>query len=164
MGIPATKALLLIDSEKERDALSAMLGGLSREQVLWPGAYGWSAKDHVAHLAEWERLFGYWYDAGVRGENPPVPAPGFTWATVHELNAAIYERHRDEQLEHVMADWRESSRRFTALVNHIAEPELFMPGRYAWTGRGTMASFVYECGGNHYRWAATEIKRGLKRR
>jgi hypothetical protein len=130
--------------------------------LLWPGAYGWSAKDFVAHLAEWERMFFGWYDAGLRGEDPPVPAEGYTWATEHELNQAIYERHRDEQLEHVLADWRDTSRRLLLGINGISEADLFTPGRYAWTGRGALASFVYECGPNHYRWAATEIKRGLK--
>ena len=53
MAAPRTKALLLADAEKEREALLAMLGGMSREQLLWPGAYCWSAMDFVAHLAEW---------------------------------------------------------------------------------------------------------------
>jgi hypothetical protein len=130
--------------------------------LLWAGAYGWSAKDLVAHLAEWERMFFGWYEAGLRGEDPPVPAEGYTWATEHELNQAIYDRHRDEQLEHVLADWRDTSHRLLLGINGISEMDLFTPGRYAWTGRGTLASFVYECGPNHYRWAATEIKRALK--
>jgi hypothetical protein len=162
MAAPRTKALLLADAEKEREALLAMLGGMSREQLLWPGAYGWSAKDQVAHLAEWERMLFGWYDAGLRGENPPVPAEGYTWATEDALNRVIYERHRDDQLEHAMADWRDTSRRLIALTQTIPEMELFMPERYAWTGRGTLASFVYECGPNHYRWARNEIKRGIK--
>jgi hypothetical protein len=162
MAIPTTKALLLAETEEERDALLAMLGSMNREQLSWAGAYGWSAKDFVVHLAEWERMLFGWYDAGARGENPAVPAEGYTWATEHELNQAIYERHRDDQLEHVLSDWRETSRRLLAFANATSEADLFAPGRYAWTGRGTLASFVYECGANHYRWATTEIKRGLQ--
>lgn len=164
MGMPKTKALLLADTDRERDALMALLGRMSREQLLWPGAYGWSAKDHVAHLAEWQRLLFGWYEAGLRGENPPTPAEGYTWATMDALNKAIYEQHRDDGLEHVMADWNETSRRLLTLTELISEADLFLPGRYAWTGRGTLASFVYECGGNHYRWSAREIMRGLKAR
>jgi len=51
MGMPPTKAILLDAATREREALSAMLAGLTREQLLWRGAYGWSVKDHVAHLA-----------------------------------------------------------------------------------------------------------------
>lgn len=162
MGMPKTKSLLLADTGRQRDALLALLGGMSREQMHRPGAYGWSAKDHVAHLAEWERLLFGWYDAGLRGEDPPTPAEGYTWATMDALNQAIYERHRDDALEQVMADWNETSRRLLALTGSIAETDLYSPGRYPWTGRGTLASFVYECGANHYRWSAAEIKRGLK--
>jgi len=162
MGMPPTRTLLIVDAEKQRDSLGSLLGGLSREQMLWPGAYGWSAKDHVAHLADWERLLFSWYDAGLRGEEPAVPAPGFTWATIDGLNRQIYDRHRDDQLEHVVADWQMTSRQLIAMAQGISEADLFTPGRYAWTGRGTLASFVYECGPNHYRWAAVEIKRGLK--
>ena len=162
MARPNTKALLLADTEKERDALMAMLGRMSPAQLTWQGAYGWSAKDFVAHLAEWERLFFGWYEAGMRGENPPVPAEGYTWATEAELNQAIYERYRDERLERVLADWRDSSKRMLGVAQAIPETDLFSPNRFEWTGRGTLAAFVYECGANHYRWAMTEIKRGLK--
>jgi hypothetical protein len=164
VGIPATKGLLLADANKEREKLLMTLAGMSREQLLWPGAYGWSARDHVAHLAEWERLFFGWYEAAARGEEPPVPADGYTWATIDALNRAIYDRHQDDQLEHVLADWHDTSRRLIALAEYMPEADLFTSGRYTWTGRGNLASFVYECGPNHYRWSAVEIKRGLKNR
>ncbi|MGD0247622.1 MAG: ClbS/DfsB family four-helix bundle protein [Candidatus Limnocylindrales bacterium] len=162
MAAPKTKALLLAQTEQERDALMTMLAGLSPEELLSPGAYGWSAKDHLAHLAEWERMLLAWYDAGVRGEKPAVPGEGYTWATLDALNKRIYEQHRDEPAAHVLADWRDTSRRLLVMTQAASESDLFTPHRYPWTGRGTLASFVYECGPNHYRWAATEIKRGLK--
>jgi hypothetical protein len=162
MAAPKTRALLLAQTEQERDALMRMLAGLSPEQLLWPGACGWSAKDHVAHLAEWERMLLAWYEAGLRGENPDVPGEGYTWATLDGLNGRIYEQHRDEPLAQVMADWHASSAALMGMANQASESDLFTPGRYPWTGRGTLASFVYECGPNHYRWAAREIKRGLK--
>ena len=162
MATPPTRALLVAQTEQERDKLSALIAGMSREQLLWPGAYGWSAKDHVAHLAEWERMLFGWYDAGLRGEDPPTPAEGYSWANLHYLNQRIYELHRDDQLEHVLIDWRETSRRLLTMAATTNEVELYTPGRFAWTARGTLASFVYECGANHYRWAAVEMKRGLK--
>jgi hypothetical protein len=162
MASPRTKAELSAETARQRDALAALLAGLTREQMMWPGAYGWSAKDHVAHLTEWERMFFGWYEAGLRGEEPPVPAEGYTWATMDALNQRIYDQHRDEQLEHVLANWRETSKQLIAGTEAISELDLFGPGRFPWTGRGTLASFVYECGANHYRWAAVEIKRGLK--
>jgi hypothetical protein len=162
MGLPRKRALLAAETEKERDNLSSLIAGMSREQLMWAGAYGWSAKDLVAHLGEWELMLFSWYDAGLRGENTPVPAEGYTWATEHELNQRIYTQHRDDQLEHVLADWRETSRRLLTMASTTLEVDLFTPGQFAWTGRGALAAFVYECGANHYRWAAVEMKRGLK--
>jgi hypothetical protein len=164
VALPKTKAELLAQTARQRDALAALLAGLSRQQMLWPGAYGWSAKDHVSHLAEWERMLFGWYEAGLRGEDPPVPAEGYTWSTMDALNRRIFDEHRDEQLEHVLADWRETSRRLISGAEAMSEFDMFGPGRFPWTGRGTLASFIYECGPNHYRWAAVEIKRGLKAR
>jgi hypothetical protein len=162
MAHPKTKAELLAATDLHRATLQGYLASLSREQLLWPGAYGWSAKDHVAHLADWERLLFGWYDAGARGEDPPVPAEGYTWATMDELNRKMWESHRDDQLEHVLADWNETSRRLVAFAQAMTEPDLFTPGRFSWTGRGTLAGYVFECGANHYRWSAVEIKRGLR--
>jgi len=79
MAIPPTRALLVADAEKERDNLSALIAGMSREQLLWAGAYGWSAKDYVAHLAEWERMLFGWYDAACAARIrmcPPRATPG----------------------------------------------------------------------------------------
>ena len=162
MAHPLTKEELLAATVRERDGLQAYLTGLSSEQLLRPGEYGWSARDHIAHLAEWERMLFGWYEAGLRGESPAVPAEGYTWATMNALNRQIYEQHRDEPAEQVMADWIDTSRRLIALTQTIPEADLFGRGRFSWTGRGTLASFVYECGANHYRWAAREIKRGLR--
>jgi hypothetical protein len=162
MAMPPTKALLLDAATREREALSAKLAGLAREQLLWRGVYGWSAKDHVAHLAEWERMLVSWCDAGWRGESPAVPGEGYTWATLSDLNQRIFDEHRDDRLEHVMADWHDTSGRLIALTEATSEADLFAPGRFTWTGRGTLASFVYECGPNHHRWSAAEIREGLK--
>ena len=129
MGMPPTKAILLDAATREREALSAMLAGLTREQLLWRGAYGWSVKDHVAHLAEWERMLFSWYDAGWRGESPAVPGEGYTWATLSDLNQRIFDQYRDAQLEHVMADWHDTSRRLIALTEATSQADLFTPGR-----------------------------------
>lgn len=164
MAHPATKAELLAAATRDRDELLHLLSTLTPEQLVQPGAYGWSAKDHVAHLSAWERLLLEWYEVGARGQEQQLPAAGYTWATMDQLNRDIYERHAAEPFPHVMAEWQDSNGRMIRLVDWLPESELFAPGRFAWTGRGTMAAYVDECGPKHYRWATAEIKRGLKAR
>jgi hypothetical protein len=164
MAQPRTKAQLLTATEKERDALQVLLSRLSPEDMVRPGAYGWSAKDHVAHLSEWERMLFGWYEAGWRGEEPAVPAEGYTWASMDALNQRLFERHRDDPPAHVLADWQQTARQLQLLAEQVSEADLFTPNRFAWTGRGTLASFFFECGANHYRWSTEQIRRGLKAR
>jgi hypothetical protein len=35
-------------------------------------------------------------------------------------------------------------------------------GRFTWTGRGTLTSFVHECGPSHYIWARKEKRSRVK--
>ncbi len=161
MAHPKTKADLLTQTRVERAALLDCLAALSPEDMNRPGAYGWAAKDFVAHLAEWERLLFGWYESGLRGEKPELPAKGYTWRTMDDLNAAIFQRFKAEPAAALLATWRETSDRLIELAESLPEAELFEKKHFAWTGSTSMALYVDECGPNHYRWARTEIEKGL---
>ena len=155
----ASKEALLAEIAAKRAALDKVLDGLTDEQMLVPGVCGvWSAKDIVAHLAEWQRMVLGWYAAGVRGETVKTPAPDLNWAQTPTLNQRIYERHKDVPLAEVRADFAATDADLVALVRALSEAELLEAGAHAWTGKNALASYVSPCTCGHYEWARKLIR------
>ena len=124
---------------------------------------GWVVgKDVLAHLSEWEQMCLDWYRLGVIGEKPPVPAEGYNWAQLPALNQHILEKHRQRTLEEIL-DWFEASyMEILAIVQDIPEAEMFTPGKYAWTGKNSMAAYFIGSTSSHYLWARKEVRKIIK--
>lgn len=165
MAKPASKGQLLADIQSERETLEQFLRGLSEEQLTAPGTVGeWSAKDVMAHLAEWEGMFLAWYAAGKRGEAPHTPAPGFTWGQLPALNQQIYEKHRERSLQEVQQLFTDSHQAMLNAIQSMSVEELFTPGYYAWTKKHALAAYITPNTSRHYRWAITEMRKRFKSR
>ena len=165
MPKPTTKDELLREIHLERDRLERFLLPLSPEQMTQSGAIAeWSVKDVLAHLAEWEGLLLVWYQAGRRGENPALPAEGYGWEQMDDLNQNIFEKYRPWSLDEVLAYSRKSYQDMLDAVQAMTEDELFTPGRYAWTKTDALVDYVIPCTSEHYQWARQEMGTGLKAR
>jgi hypothetical protein len=150
---------LLHQIDLERRKLEKTLESLAPPAMERPGVVGiWSVKDLLAHLAAWEGFFLSWYRAGVRGETPEIPAPGFTWKQMHQLNEQVFREHRLHSLEDVQAWFYRSYQEIRQVVDDIPEKDLFEPGRYPWQGKHPLAGFIKANTCNHYRWANTKIR------
>lgn len=157
-----TKTALIEGIREQRVKLEKKLARLSDEQMTAPMMRAWSAKDILMHLVDWEQRMIGWYQAGLRGEVPQTPAPGMTWKDLAKVNRVGFERHRTLPLQQAMEAFHSSYLQILKLVESIPEEDLFVPGRYAWLGRASLAGFLDECSGNHYKWARGQIhvKRG----
>ena len=165
MPRPTSKSELLAEMRKEREALQQFLSALSPEQMTCPGAIGtWSVQDVLAHLIEWEQMVLGWHAAGLRGEIPHLPAEGFTWGQLPQLNQRIWEKHRDRALEDIQKQFRCSNEQVLAIVEGLSEQDLFTAGRFAWAKKNALAAYVASCTSSHYRWARAEMRKGLKAR
>jgi hypothetical protein len=154
---------LLHQIDLERRKLEKTLGSLDPSAMERPGVVGnWSVKDLLAHLAAWEGFFLSWYRAGVLGETPEIPAPGFTWKQMHQLNELIFQEHRLQSLEDVQAWFARSYQEIHQVVEGIPEKDLFEPGRYPWQGKHPLTGFIKANTCNHYRWANTKIRDWMK--
>jgi hypothetical protein len=160
MAKQTTKAGLLHDILVERRQLEKNLAGIHPSARTIPGVCGeWSVKDILSHLAAWEQLFLGWYQAGVRGEIPVMPAPGYNWHTMHELNAYIYTNNCRRSLDDVEAEFSASYQQILALVQALPEEDIFTPGRYAWLGQHRLVDFMTPNTSNHYAWAKRLIRK-----
>jgi hypothetical protein len=167
MGKRLRKQPLLVEIGKERAALDAALAPLAPRDMTVPGVTrgGWSVKDILAHLVEWQRMNLDWYAAGVRGEKPAMPAPGFTLRELPRLNAMIQRKHHRRSLRAVVKDYREYHQRMVALIEALPDADLVTLERYSWTGPSwTLSDYLRASTAAHYLWARTRIRRWWRAR
>jgi hypothetical protein len=162
MGKRLKKAELLRSIDEERSALDAAIARLSRRQMTQAGVTrgGWSVKDILAHLLEWQQMNLDWYEAGLRGEKVYMPAPGYTLRDLPRLNAMIHRKHRRRSLQSVVADCETHHRQIIALIHSLSDEDLTTIGRYAWTGPSwTLSDYLRASTTAHYLWARQRIAR-----
>lgn len=162
MGKRLRKQELLTEIHLERTALDDTLARLTSRQMTRAGVTrgGWSVKDVLAHLVEWQRMNLDWYAAGLRGETPAMPAPGFTLRELPRLNEMIYRKHHRRSLQAVLQDYRSYHERVVALVEALPDIDLVTLGRFSWTGPSwTLSDYLRASTAAHYLWARTRIRR-----
>jgi hypothetical protein len=121
---------------------------------------GWSIKDILAHLVEWQQMNLDWYAAGLRGEKPAMPAPGFTWRELPRLNAMIQRKHARRSLQAVLKDYRYHHEQIVALIDTLFDKDLVTLGRFSWTRPSwTLSDYFRVNTIAHYLWARTRIRR-----
>ena len=162
MGKRLRKKELLSEIQRERRALDEALSRLAARQMTKAGVTrgGWSVKDVLAHLVEWQQMSLGWYAAGLRGETPAMPAPGFTLRELPRLNAMIYRKHHRRSLAAVMHDYRLSHQSIVELIEALPDADLVTLRRFSWTGPSwTLSDYLRAATAAHYLWARTRIRR-----
>lgn len=123
-----TKEQLLTDIHHGWQTMQAFLGAFSPAQLTGPtDAAGWTAKDHLIHLAVWEQGIL----ALLNGESRPA-AMGvdlIVWqaADYDQINALIQLTHQDRPLDEVFAFWRDVHQRLIAQIETLTDAELARP-------------------------------------
>ena len=132
------------DIRREYDSLCALLRGIPkarwREQGVWGD--GWTVSDLVAHLAEWQCMFLAWYEDGLRGTAPRMPALGYGWSETPRLNRAIWMKHRSRSPAAVRANFASGYSRILQLAEALSAEQLLMPGHFKWTGKQPLATYL----------------------
>ncbi|MEW5995408.1 MAG: ClbS/DfsB family four-helix bundle protein [Candidatus Zixiibacteriota bacterium] len=159
-----SKQALMDDIRTAHDSLCARLAEIPKARWHEPGVWGdgWTLCDLVAHLAEWQHMFLGWYEDGLRGATPEMPAPGFKWSETPRLNRAIWEKHRSRSHVAVRAEFDSGYSRIVRIVEALSPQQLLRPGHFAWTGEHPVTTYIGPNTASHYRFAIKAIKRWLK--
>lgn len=123
-----TKAELMARIDRSWARLAEIADREGDARLTAPGgADGWSVKDHLAHVATWERsllalLAGHSRAAAVGVDEATNDA-----ADTDRRNALIYERNRDRPLSDVLAFFRQSHADVLAALAPLSDDDLFQP-------------------------------------
>jgi len=124
---PRNKAELLARIESSRRALLARLGTESEGTLVMSGPEGaWSAKDHIAHIAAWERYLAAlltgadrWTEMGLTAA--PTPREESV------INEAIYQHNKDLSLRQVYAAWDAAHHAVLNALEPMSDDDLLLP-------------------------------------
>jgi hypothetical protein len=165
MGKRLSKQQLLAEIEEQRTALDRCLALVPQRLMTRAGVTrgGWSVKDILGHLVQWQQMNLDWYAAGKRGEKPAMPAPGYTLRELPRLNQMIYRKHHRRPLRTVLEDYRSYHTRVLTLIETLTDDDLVTLGRFSWTGPSwTLSDYLRASTSAHYLWARTRINRWLR--
>jgi hypothetical protein len=125
-----TKANLLRRIEIAWNDLQSFLGTLSAEQLTQPtDAAGWTAKDHIIHLAAW--IDGVMSLLDGKSQREGMDIDPATWKRGDDaINAVIQQRYRDIPLDEVLRIFRQKHEQLAAKINAMTEEELLLPYRH----------------------------------
>ena len=159
MGRPTSKEQLLAAADNEFNRLWAAVERVPAEARELPGACAtWSVKDLLAHLHAWQEMTLDWERAGSAGEQPEIPAPGYSFADAPELNQAIHERTCDTAWSDAVAALRGTHDQLMAVIDGYRNEDLFTKRRYPWTRSTSVGAYLVSATSSHYAWASKLIR------
>lgn len=127
----ATKAELLSDIEHAWAALNAALGRLTEIQMTTiRDAQGWTVKDHLIHLAHWERSVVFFLQGKPRHAGLDVDEALYLNSGDDETNAVIFQRRKDDPFGEALAQFRDIHQQLLQLLQPLTDADLRQPYRH----------------------------------
>jgi hypothetical protein len=125
-ALPRGKTELIERIERSRAALDEALAGMSDAQLVARSeSDAFSVKDHIAHLAAWERGI-----VALLHREPRYGAMGVDEQTylsasnADDINTVLFERAKDLTLAEVLDDLRQTQRALLAALAPLSDADL----------------------------------------
>jgi len=165
MPRPKTKEELIGLSNKNYQLLIDFVRSFSADEQLkefTEGTMNRNIRDVLAHLHHWHLMMLEWYEVGMRGEKPEMPAKGYSWKTTPDLNKVIWEKYNSTHLSIIFSMLDDSFNQLQEVINGHSNDELFEKKRFKWTGTTSLGSYLVSATSSHYDWAYKLIKKAKK--
>lgn len=162
MPRPKSKTELENLSQENFEKLMTLISSMpleDQEKDFPKGTMNRNIRDILCHLYEWHIMFLNWYDLGMRNEKPAMPAKGYTWKTLPELNRKIFEKYQNTSLAESKKLFENSFEKIRDIILKHNNQELFTKKRYNWTGTTSLGAYLVSATSSHYDWAINLIKK-----
>jgi hypothetical protein len=114
--------------------------------------------DVICHLHEWHLMMKNWYEIGMSGNKPAIPAEDVTWQTLPILNHRIYAKYKGTTLNEAIKLLKKSHTEIVDIIQKHSNDELFTKKKYKWTGTTSLGAYLISATSSHYEWALKTIK------
>lgn len=165
MPRPKNKKELLMLSQRNFKELNVYIDSFSdidKNKEFPKGMMNRCIRDVLAHLHEWHQMMLEWYEVGMRGDKPDIPAKGYTWKTTPHLNRKIWEKYNTIELKQVRKLIIKSFNDIQFIIEKHSNIELFTKKKYQWTGTTSLGAYLISATSSHYEWAIKLIKKSMK--
>jgi hypothetical protein len=128
-GTPKTKEDLLARILADWTALLTVVEVLSQNQMLATDPGGWAVKDHLSHLAFWERYLMFHHLRG-RASHLVLQIDQDICQQMDEdqINALIFERSRNHSVSYVLEDLHQTHEELLAALAAANFADFEKPG------------------------------------
>ncbi len=147
------KMFELINSFEKEEILNGKIPFEDRDKNM---------RDILAHLHHWHLMMLEWYEVGMSGEKPDMPAKGYTWKTTANLNQEIWKKYQQTEYENTVTMLKQSFSDLQNIINNHTDTELFEKKKYKWTGTTSLGSYLISATSSHYDWAMKKIRKYKK--
>jgi hypothetical protein len=161
MPRPTTKADLLDLANRNIEKLFSFIESLPKEyqEKEYPlNERDKTIRDVLCHLYEWHCMMEHWYDDGIKGKDPVIPAEGYTWKTLPAMNREIWKKYQDTSFLESKKLLRKSHKKMMSLIESISNEDLFSSNVYKWTKTTTLGAYFVSATSSHYDWALKTVK------
>lgn len=115
-------------------------------------------RDVLIHLYEWHAMLERWYKEGMNDDVPSMPAAGYRWRDINQLNKRIRDSYQDVTINLAIKKVKLSHDRVMKLIESHREEEIMTKKYYKWTKTGNLYGYFAANTSNHYKWAIKNVK------